>query len=95
VHAQGDSQLPEYRAALAATSEWDDVRAADKLANDFAALLLAKRANGEALLVVERRLATNPRYQVSPPAQAVRLAELAGLAGKRGLQRQLAPGDSR
>jgi hypothetical protein len=91
VHGQGDSQLAEYRAVLAATSEWDDVRAADKLANDFTALLLAKRATGEALVVVEQRLATNPQYQVSPPAQAVRIAELAGLAGKRGLQRRLAP----
>ena len=89
--AQGENQLTEYRAVLEATSQWDDVRAADRLANDFTTLLLTKRANGEALLVVEQRLATNPKYQVSPPAQAVRIAELAGLAGKRALQRKVAP----
>jgi hypothetical protein len=91
VRAQGESQLTEYRAVLEATSKWDDVRAADRLANDFTALLLTKRANGEALLVVEQRLVTNPKYQVLPPAQAIRIAELAGLAGKRALQRRLAP----
>jgi hypothetical protein len=89
--AQGANQLSEYRAVLEATSHWDDVRAADRLANDFVALLLAKRANGEALLVVEQRLATNPKYQVVPPARAIRIAELAGLAGKRALQRRVAP----
>jgi hypothetical protein len=97
VHAQGDSQLPEYRAVLQAASEWDDARPADRLTNDLVALLLAKRATGEALLVVEQRLATNPKYQVAPPSHAVRIAELAGAAGKKGLQRRLAaqpPGDS-
>jgi hypothetical protein len=89
IHAQGESQLPEYRAVLQAASEWDDVRAADKLANDFVAILLARRANGEAVLVVERRLATNPKYQVAPPSHAIRIAELAGAAGKKALQRRL------
>jgi hypothetical protein len=88
--AQGDGQQSEYRAVLEATSQWDDVRAADRLANEFIALLLAKRANGDALLVVEQRLATNPRFQVEPAARAVRIAELAGLAGKRALQRRVA-----
>ena len=91
VHAQGESQLVEYRAVLEAASGWDDVRAADRLANELVALLLTRRASGEALLVVEQRLATNPKYQVSPPAQALRVAELAGVAGKRALQRQVAP----
>jgi hypothetical protein len=67
------------------------VRAADRLANDLIELLLSKRANGEALLVVEQRLATNPKYQVAPAARAVRIAELAGAAGKRALQRRVAP----
>jgi hypothetical protein len=93
-HAQGDTPLAEYRAVLEAASKWDDVRPADRLANDFVALLLAKRANGEALLVVEQRLATNPKYQVLPVAVAIRIAELAGLAGKRALQRRVVPGDS-
>lgn len=92
LHAREDRQSVEYRALLQATSRWDDVRAADRLANDFVAILLARRATGEALEVVEQRLATHPLYRVSPPAQAVRIAELAGAAGKRALQRKLAPG---
>jgi hypothetical protein len=91
LHAQGEKQLVEYRAVLEAASKWDDVRAADRLANDFVAILLAKRANGEALAVVEQRLATNPRFQVMPPAQAIRIAELAAAAGKRALQRRVVP----
>jgi hypothetical protein len=88
----GDNPLlVEYRAILEAASQWDDVRAADRLANDLVGLLLAKRANGEVLSVVERRLATNPQFQVLPPAQAIRVAELAGAAGKRPLQRRVSP----
>jgi len=79
----------EYRAVLAAASKWDDVRAADRLANELAGLLLAKRATGEALSVVEERLATNPEFQVLPSAQALRIAELAGAAGKRSLQQRV------
>jgi len=90
LHAQSDRQSVEYRALLQATSRWDDVRAADRLANDFVAILLAQRATGEALAVVEERLASNPQYQLSTPEQAVRMAELAGAAGKRALQRKLA-----
>jgi hypothetical protein len=81
--------LVEYRAVLAAASKWDDVRAADRLANELAGLLLAKRATGEALSVVEERLATNPEFQVLPSAQALRIAELAGAAGKRSLQQRV------
>jgi hypothetical protein len=90
--SSGDSPLlVEYRAVLEAASKWDDVRAADRLANDFVSLLLARRATGEALSVVEGRLATNPQFQVLPPAQAIRVAELAGAAGKRPLQRRVMP----
>ncbi|MDB6104337.1 MAG: hypothetical protein JWO52_4336 [Gammaproteobacteria bacterium] len=87
----GSPLLVEYRAVLEAASKWDDVRAADRLANDLVGLLLAKRANGEVLSVVEKRLATNPQFQVLPPAQAIRVAELAGAAGKRPLQRRVSP----
>jgi len=83
------SDLSEHRAVLTATSAWDDVRAADKLANNLVATLLARRETGEALLIVEQRLATNPKYQVMPEAVAIRIAELAGAAGKRALQRRV------
>jgi hypothetical protein len=85
------SDLSEHRAVLTATSAWDDVRAADKLANNLVATLLAQRETGEALLIVEQRLATNPMYQVMPEAVAIRIAELAGAAGKRALQRRVGP----
>jgi hypothetical protein len=83
------SGLEEYRAVLQASSSWDDARAGDKVANELVALLLAAGSTGEAVLVVERRLASNPGYRVAPAAFAVRLAELAGAAGKKGLQRRL------
>ena len=73
---------------MSAASAWDDVRPADKLANDLVATLLARRETGEALLIVEQRLASNPKYQVMPEATALRIAELAGAAGKKALQRR-------
>ncbi len=85
-HAQGENTLSEYHAVLDAASRWDDVRPADKLANELIGLLLAKRETGAALDVVASRLATNPKFH---PVNAVRLAELASLAGKRALRRQL------
>jgi hypothetical protein len=84
------SDLSEHRAVLSAACAWDDVRPADKLANELVATLLARRETGEALLIVEQRLASNPKYQVMPQALAIRIAELAGAAGKKALQRQLA-----
>ena len=87
-HAQGMNRLSEYYAVLDAASQWDDVRPADRLANDLIALLLTDRETGVALEVVARRIATNPVFR---PTQAIRLAELAALAGKRALRRQLEP----
>jgi hypothetical protein len=86
-----DRLLLEHRAVLAITSRWDDVRAADKLTNDLVELYFARRETGRALEVVEQRLASNPNYQPKHDAHTVRLAELAGAAGKRGLQRRLLP----
>jgi hypothetical protein len=83
------SDSSEHRAVLTATSAWDDARPADKLANNLVATLLARRETGEALLIVEQRLVTNPKYQVMPEAIAIRIAELAGAAGKRALQRRV------
>jgi hypothetical protein len=82
-----DSERDEYHAVLRVVSRWDDPAVGDKLANEFIALLLAKRANGAALEVAERRVASNPNFRAMPAAQATRLAELAGLAGKRALKR--------
>jgi hypothetical protein len=90
LHAQGEKQDAEYRALLEASSQWDDMRVADRLANDYAVLLLGRRSSGAALSVIEQRVAANPRFRAATPALGVRLAELAGAAGKKGLQRALA-----
>jgi hypothetical protein len=87
-HARGARSREEYHAVLEAAGSWDDVRPGDRLANDLIGLLLARRDNGTALEVAEQRLASNPQFT---PAQAPRLAELAGLAGKPALRRKLQP----
>jgi hypothetical protein len=86
-HAHGQQRLIEYYAVLKAASAWDDPRPADRLANDLIAILLVQRETGAALEVAEARFASNPLFRATA---AVRLAELAGLAGKRALRRQLA-----
>jgi hypothetical protein len=90
----GEKVLPEHRAVLAAAARWDDVRPADRMADDLIALFLARRETGRALDVLEERLTTNPKYRPEA-AHAVRLAELATVAGKRALRRRLdaAPND--
>jgi hypothetical protein len=85
-HARGTRSREEYHAVLEAACSWDDGRPADRLANDLIGLLLATSDNGTALEVAELRLASNPKFT---PAQAPRLAELAGLAGKPALRRKL------
>jgi hypothetical protein len=84
-------QLREYVALLAIAQHWDDARAADKLTNELVELYFARRETGRALDVVEKRLATNPKYRPGNAAHTLRLAELARAAGKRALRRQLAP----
>jgi len=89
-HVDGDGFI-EHRAILKAASAWPDIRPADRLANDLIGALLAHGRTGEALEVVESRLATNPQFRPAQEAHTVRLAELAGLAGKRTLRRLLDP----
>ncbi len=85
-HAIAERRLFEYHAALDAASHWDDIRPADRLANELIAMLLTTRETGTALEVAQARLASNPGFR---PTQALRLAELAALAGNRALRRQL------
>jgi hypothetical protein len=84
-----EDPLGEYGILLEATSKWDDPRIADRLARDLLSQLLARGDNGRALEVAERRLVSNPAFAPAP-ADAVRLTELAGYAGKRALQQRLA-----
>jgi hypothetical protein len=85
-HAVGGRTLAEYHAVFEAACGWDDVRPGDRLANELIGLLLARRQTGVALEVAERRFAVNPKFR---PTAAVRLSELAAVAGKRALRRQL------
>jgi hypothetical protein len=84
-----DKTLLEYRAVLAAVARWDDARPADRLTDELISLYLARRETGRALEVVEERFASNPLYRPKSAQHALRLAELAAAAGKRGLRRQL------
>ena len=84
-----DKTLLEYRAVLAAVARWDDARAADRLTDELIGLYLARRETGRALEIVEERLASNRLYRPKHAQHALRLAELAAAAGKRGLRRQL------
>ena len=86
-----DRLLLEHRAVLAITSRWEDVRPGDRLTNDLVELYFVRRETGRALEVVEERLISNPHYRPKVEAHAARLAELAGVAGKRALRRQLLP----
>jgi hypothetical protein len=87
-HGRGDNALAERRALLARAAEWDDVRPADRIADDLITMLLALKESGKALEVLEQRIAKNPRFLPSSSHRA-RLAELAGVAGKQALRRQL------
>ncbi len=85
----------EYPALIESASQWSDPRIADRLASDYLARLLARRENGKALEILERRLAANPQFRPEPAARAARLRELAALAGKRALSRALGTDDPR
>lgn len=84
-----DNERAEYHAVLSSVLKWDDPAIPDRLTNEYLTLLLTQKQTGEALDVLERRLATKPDFQPSPPEQATRLAELASLAGRRTLRKQL------
>lgn len=87
--AQGEAAVTERQTLLAATNRWNDGRAADQLANELITMLLARRDNGRALEALELRLQASPTFRPGSEAHLRRLAELAGFAGKKGLQRRL------
>lgn len=89
-HAQSNE---EYAALIESASRWEDPRVADRLVSDHLSRLLAQRETGRALDVLERRLASNPRFRPKSILHATRLRELAALAGRRALHRAIAAGD--
>jgi hypothetical protein len=88
-HARGPNADAEYGALLDSALAWHPPSLGDRLTCEYLSRLLAMRETGRALEVLERRLASNPRFRPSSPDQARRLRELAALAGKRGLSRLL------
>jgi hypothetical protein len=89
LHAQGEAATTERQMLLAAVNRWDDGRAADRLANELIAMLLTRRDNGRALEALELRLQVNCAFRPDREEHVRRLAELAGHAGKKGLERHL------
>jgi len=89
VHAQGEAALTERERLLIAVNRWEDGRAADRLANELIAMLLARRENGRALEALELRLQADAAFRPAREDHLRRLAELAGLAGRKGLERRL------
>jgi len=88
-HAQGEAAIVERERLFIAINRWDDGRAADRLANELVAMLLERGDNGRALEALELRLRANPAFRPARAQHLRRLAELAGLAGKKGLERRL------
>ena len=88
-HARGDDALSEYHTLLGATSGWEDPAIANRLASDYLDRLLAVGETGMALDVLAARLGAQPDFRPSAPATTVRLTELARLAGRAALGRQL------
>jgi hypothetical protein len=88
-HAQGEAAVAERQSLLAAVNRWEDGRAADRLANELIAMLLSRRDNGRALDVLELRLQAHRGFRPGREEHVRRLAELAGLAGKKALERDL------
>ena len=88
-HCPDTHPFTEYHALLTATCSWDDPVIGDRVANDYLAKLLANGETGMALDALQIRLASNPTFCPAPPAPAGRLTELATLAGRKAMSRQL------
>jgi hypothetical protein len=88
-HCPDTHPFTEYHALLTATCTWDDPVIGDRVANEYMERLLTNGETGMALDAVQIRLASNPAFCPAPPAYAKRLTELATLAGRGAMSRQL------
>lgn len=88
-HCPESHPFTEYHALLVATCVWDDPVIGDKVCNEYLGKLLASGETGLALEALDIRLASNPRFYPAHPAYAARLGQLAAVAGRKALQRQL------
>jgi hypothetical protein len=88
-HCPDRHPFTEYHALLVATCSWDDPFIGDKVATEYLGKLLAHRETGVALEALEIRLSSNPAFYPAGQAYAGRLSELATLAGRKAMTRQL------
>jgi hypothetical protein len=88
-HCPDTHPFTEYHTLLEATCTWDDLLVGDRVTNEYLGKLLANGETGMALEALEIRLRTNPKFYPDQPAYAARLTELASLAGRKVLSRQL------
>ena len=89
LHCAGDSGLSEYHTLFSATSAWDDPAIADRITSQYLDRLLATGQTGMAVDILADRLTRQPDFRPATPATTVRLVELARLAGRGTLSRQL------
>ncbi|HTV77420.1 MAG TPA: hypothetical protein VMF03_04140 [Steroidobacteraceae bacterium] len=88
-HCPDGHPFTEYHCLLEATCTWDDPLIGDRVANEYLERLLVHKETGLALEALQIRLTSHPAFCPSTPGLAGRLADLAGLAGRRTLSRQL------
>jgi len=88
-HCPDTHPFTEYHALLEATCTWDDPIIGDRVTNEYVAKLLTNGETGMALDALQFRLGSNAAFCPLPPAYAKRLAELAALAGRKAMSRQL------
>jgi hypothetical protein len=88
-HCPDSHPFTEYHALLEATCSWDDPVIGDRVANEYMERLLANGETGLALDALQIRLGSNPNFYPAPAAYATRLTELATLAGRKAMSRQL------
>jgi hypothetical protein len=87
--SEGARRLPELEWIYARVAAWPDPRLANRVARELIQALLAARRNGEALEVARQRLQADPAFRPASAENAIRLAELARLAGDPPLARAL------
>jgi hypothetical protein len=88
-HCPDSHPFTEYHALLVATCSWDDPAIGDKVATQYLGRLLANGETGLALEALEIRLGSNPNFYPAEKPFANRLTELATLAGRKAMARQL------
>ena len=88
LHSAADP-LGELRWLHERTSNWDDLRLAERLAQQLLSRLLPARRHAEALQIARTRLAANPDFRPGQADEVIRLVELARAGGELPMARTL------